>query len=142
MGTRIANPYGYERAFKHSLDATNGDWLFDSTVTPAESRKSSGTRMVLDPSTARGVNGGANWGEWAPVPRSGPGEANASRLELPGLASGSTNLVEVRGSAIRGWATPVSATRRASRRCRGRGRHRFRLKNLSIAPYGRRLPPQ
>ena len=67
MGTRIANPYGYERAFKHSLDATNGDWLFDSTVTPAESRKSSGTRMVLDPSTARGVNGGANWGEWAPV---------------------------------------------------------------------------
>ena len=43
------------------------------------------------------VNGGVNWGEWAPIAHSGPGEANAGGFELAGLASGSTHLVEVRG---------------------------------------------
>ena len=43
------------------------------------------------------VNGRANWGEWTPIARSGPGEANAGGFELAGLASVSTYLVGVRG---------------------------------------------
>ena len=43
------------------------------------------------------ANGGANWGEWTPIPDSGPAEANAGGYELAGLASGTTYLVEVRG---------------------------------------------
>ena len=53
-GKRIANPYGYERAFKHSLDATDREWLLDSTVARGGSGESSGTRVVLDPTAGGG----------------------------------------------------------------------------------------
>ena len=43
------------------------------------------------------ANDGASWSEWTPIPDSGPAEANAGGVELAGLASGSSYLVEVRG---------------------------------------------
>ena len=53
-GKRIANPYGYERAFKHSLDFADWEWMLDAGVPCPAEGDDAGSRVVLDPTAGGG----------------------------------------------------------------------------------------
>ena len=53
-GKRIANPFDYERAFKHSPDFADQEWLRDSGVACPGDGESAASCVVLDPTAGGG----------------------------------------------------------------------------------------